>query len=120
MHELSIAQNILDIVRDHLPLGKMQMVKAVTIKVGDGAGVVKDSLEFCFNSITAGTPMQETALKIDRVPFIVRCRACGRTSTNESEFFFCTFCEGSDVALVSGDELEVSAIELADEKEGMV
>jgi hydrogenase nickel incorporation protein HypA/HybF len=88
--------------------------------VGDGAGVVIDSLEFCFNSITAGTPLQETTLKIERVPFVVRCNACGKSAVNENGFFLCTFCEGSDVALISGNELEVSAMELADEKEILV
>jgi hydrogenase nickel incorporation protein HypA/HybF len=120
MHELSIAQNILEIVKEHLPAEKTQRVNSICIKVGDGAGVVIDSLEFCFNSITAGTPLQEATLKIERVPFVVRCNVCGKTSINENGFFLCSFCEGGDVVLVSGNELEVSAIELVDEEEMVV
>ena len=117
MHELSIAENILEIVKEHLPAGVSCHVKSVKIKIGDGAGVVPDSLEFCFNTIIAGTEMQGAALEIEHVPFAVECNSCGRTSTNGSEFFVCSFCNGSDVKITSGNELLVTAINLMDEKE---
>ena len=117
MHELSIAQNILEIVREHLHAGVSCQVKSVRIRVGDGAGIVTDSLEFCFNTIIAETPMQGAVLDIERVPFVVKCNSCGKTSTNESEIFLCSFCDGNDVTMVSGNELQVTAIDLFDEKE---
>ncbi len=117
MHELSIAQNILEIVKEHLPEGMSGQVKSVRIRVGDGAGIVRDSLEFCFNTITAETTMQRAVLEIETVPFVVKCNSCGKTSTNVSEIFLCSFCDGNDVTMVSGNELLVTAIELFDEKE---
>ena len=117
MHELSIAQNILEIVREHLPAGVSCQVKSVRIKVGDGAGIVPDSLDFCFNTIIAETPMQGAVLEIESVPFVVKCNLCGKISTNESGIFLCLFCNKSDVTMVSGNELQVTAIELFDEKE---
>ena len=117
MHELSIAQNILEIVKEHLPAGVPSQVKSVRIRVGYGAGIVPDSLEFCFNAIIAKTPMQGAVLEIERVPFVVKCNTCGKTSSNESEIFLCSFCDGNDVTMVSGNELQVIAIDLFDEKE---
>jgi len=119
MHELSIAQNILEIVAENLP-GEIRRVKSVKVKVGDGAGVVPDSLEFCFNTIIAGTPMQGAILEIEAVPFVMRCNSCGNISTNEGEIFLCPFCHGNDLEMISGNELQVDAIELFDEKETMV
>ena len=92
-------------------------MKSIRIRVGDGAGVVRDSLEFCFNAIIAETPMQGAVLEIEPVPFAVKCNSCGRVSTNESGIFLCLFCNESDVTMVSGNELQVTAIELFDEKE---
>ncbi len=120
MHELSIAQNILEIVGEHLPAGEFRRVKCVKVKVGDGAGVVPDSLEFCFNVIIAGTSMEGAVLEIEPVPFVMKCNSCGNISTNEGEIFICSFCNGNDLTMISGNELQVSAIELFDEKEATV
>ncbi len=120
MHELSIVQNILEMVREHLPSEASRHLKSVRIRVGDGAGVVKDSLEFCFNAVISETPMQGAVLEIEPVPFVVKCNSCGKTSANESGVFLCLFCGGNDVIMVSGNELHVTAIELFDEKELMV
>jgi hydrogenase nickel incorporation protein HypA/HybF len=117
MHELSIAQNILEIAKEHLPGGASRRVKTIRIRVGESAGIVCDSLEFCFNTVIAGTEMQGSVLEIERVPFVVKCNSCGKTSTNESEIFLCSFCNGNDVTMISGNELLVVAVELIDEEE---
>ncbi len=117
MHELSIAQNILEIVEEHLPIGVNGRMKSVKLKVGNGAGVVPDSLEFCFNTIITGTAMEGVTLEIERVPFVMKCNSCGNITTNEGEIFLCSFCKGNDLKMISGNELQVVGIELFDEKE---
>lgn len=117
MHELSIAQNIVDIVQQHLPKDGLSEIKSVKLKIGELAGVVPDSLEFCFSAITAGTSLQGAALEIERVPFLVKCNKCGKVSTNESGFFLCGFCGSVETTMISGNELQVTEIELIDEKE---
>jgi len=117
MHELSIAQNILEIAKEHLPGGASHRVKSIRIRVGEGAGIVRDSLEFCFNAVIAGTEMEGSVLEIERVPFVVKCNSCGKKSANGGEILLCSFCNGNDVKMISGNELLVTAIELIDEKE---
>ena len=68
MHELSIAQSIVEMVRKHLPAGEMRGVKSVTLKVGDRAGVAPESLEFCFGAASEGTAAQGAKLRIENVP----------------------------------------------------
>ena len=53
MHELSIAQSIVEIVQQYVPNGETRPVKSVNLKVGEMAGVVPESLDFCFGAITA-------------------------------------------------------------------
>jgi hydrogenase nickel incorporation protein HypA/HybF len=55
MHELSIAQSIVEIVHQYVPVGNCRSVKTVRVLVGEHAGVVPDSLSFCFEAITAET-----------------------------------------------------------------
>jgi hydrogenase nickel incorporation protein HypA/HybF len=68
MHELGLAESILDIVRDHVPPGREAAVRRVRVRIGEFAGVLPDSLAFCFGAITAGTPFVDASLEIERVP----------------------------------------------------
>jgi len=114
MHELSIAQNIIDIVRQHLPSGGSQKVRTVKVRIGNMAGVVSDSLEFCFNVIITATPMEGATLVIERVPLVIRCNRCGKEHTLDDPAFRCPFCNSPDVQMVSGNELQVVEIEVPD------
>lgn len=68
MHELGVAQSILDIVRAYVPAEKGAAVREVRLRVGDRAGVLVESLEFCFGVAVAGTPYESAVLAVDRVP----------------------------------------------------
>ncbi|HXX63210.1 MAG TPA: hydrogenase maturation nickel metallochaperone HypA [Bacteroidota bacterium] len=114
MHELSIAQSIIEIVNEHVPTGDGASVKTVRLTVGEMAGVVVDSLEFCFGAITQGTPLGGARLEITSVPLRARCATCGKESKIEPTLFVCPHCEGSELTLTGGRELQINEIELYD------
>jgi hydrogenase nickel incorporation protein HypA/HybF len=115
MHELSIAQNILDIVRQHLPSDGRQKVRVVKVRVGDMASVVPESLEFCFNAIIAETSFKGASLIIEHVPVVIRCTQCGKENSLDNSMFYCPSCTSPDVQMISGNELQVVEIEVSDE-----
>lgn len=112
MHELSVAQGILDLVQQHVPQGQAASVRAVTVRLGALSGVVAESLEFCFSAIVAGTPYGAAFLSIDRVPTRAGCADCSGEFGVEGLVFRCPDCGGPHVRLISGDELQVVAVEL--------
>jgi hydrogenase nickel incorporation protein HypA/HybF len=112
MHELSVAQGILDLVHQHVPEDQARDVRAVTVRIGALSGIVADSLEFCFSAIVAGTPYAAATLAIERVPTRARCNGCDREFGIEELVFRCPFCEGPQIRLLSGDELQVTSVEL--------
>jgi len=116
MHELFIAQNIREIVLQSVPDGQCRLVRTVSIKVGELSGVIAESLDFCFSAITKDTPLEGTLLRIEHVPFGLRCRACNRTFSNNEGTVLCPRCGGNDTVVISGTELQVVAIELEDEE----
>ena len=67
MHELGLAQSIFDLVRTHVPEAQAPGVRQVRLRVGDDAGVLVESLEFCFGVTVAGTPYASAFLSVDRV-----------------------------------------------------
>lgn len=115
MHEMSVAQNIIDIVQQHLPEQNNHAVSTVNVKIGKMAGIVPESLEFSFQVIAADTPgMTGAVLKMHFVPLIIRCKDCNTESTIDDPFFMCPGCNSINVDTLSGTELQVTEIEIED------
>lgn len=117
MHELSVAQNILDIVQQSVPKDELADVRIVRLKLGMFSGVVADSLDFCFSAISAETPLAKARLEFEHIPFVVKCHQCQKTFENDIGFVVCPECGGVETAVLSGRELQVTEIELENEKD---
>jgi len=114
MHELGIAQGILDIIQQYVPQEQASDVQWVRVRVGQMAGVVADSLEFSFQAIVADTPWQAARLAIDKVPAVANCSRCSRKFEIEEVAFLCPACGSTDIRLISGTDLQVVEIEMDD------
>jgi len=114
MHEVSLARNIVEIVREHLSPESACEVQSVTVRIGELAGVIPESLEFCFRALTQGTALEHTSLIIRREPIKARCENCGRKSLITIDSFKCPVCGSNYLTLLAGTELRVSEIETVD------
>ena len=74
MHELAITQSVVDAVIERTGSAP---VAGVRLRVGRLAGVVPDALRFCFELVTAGTPLEGAALEFEQPEGRGRCRTCG-------------------------------------------
>ena len=115
MHELSIAQGIVDIVQQYVPGHRRQDIRSVRVDVGELSGVVPDSLEFSFEAIVSGTPMESARLEIRRIPVVMHCPDCGTEFERATPVFECPGCGGSRLKMIAGSELQVLEVELDDE-----
>jgi hydrogenase nickel incorporation protein HypA/HybF len=118
MHEMSVAQNIVEIVRQYVPPAQAPEVTAVRVRLGSLSGIVADSLEFCFGALVADTDLQRARLDIERVPTVCECRECGGRFEPEALIFFCPSCGGGSSQLVSGADLQVVHVELDEGPQG--
>jgi hydrogenase nickel incorporation protein HypA/HybF len=117
VHELSFAQNIVDIIHQSVPDDEIEKVRIVRLKIGILSGVVADSLDFCFNAISAETRLANARLDIDQIPFTVHCSTCQQAFVNDIGFVVCPECGGTETTVVAGRELQVTEIELDTEEE---
>jgi len=117
MHELSLAAGILEIVQHNVPPVDAARVRAVRVRVGELAGVVPDSLAFCFAAIVAGTPYATAVLAIDHVPADAACSECGRVTGLSAAQVVCPACGALGLAIRHGEELQVVDVELDDAPE---
>jgi len=68
MHEVGIANSILEAVGTEMkPYAGARPVKVI-VKVGAMSGVDRDSLSFCFEAITRGTVFEGMILAIEDTP----------------------------------------------------
>jgi len=120
MHELSIANDILTIIRQNVPQDELNNVEYINVKIGDMSGVVAESLEFCFQAIIPETELSNAKLVIEKIPFAVKCNSCGSESTNEFGIRACSVCNSADTTLISGLEMQVTEAELKTESEEVI
>jgi hydrogenase nickel incorporation protein HypA/HybF len=114
MHELSIADSVLEIVSRH---AQGRQVERVELKVGHLRQVVPSALAFAFELLARGTCAEGAELLIEDVPAAGRCRSCGGVTAIEGFPLQCSACRGLDLELLAGEELSVDALELAGERE---
>ena len=111
MHEMSIAQSILDIVlqesRDH----EVSRVISVVIKVGEMSAIETESLKFCFDLLTKGTLAEGARLAIERVQITCRCQDCGLDFNVKELTFSCPACRSGRLEMLAGRELSVESFE---------
>ncbi|MEO7352503.1 MAG: hydrogenase maturation nickel metallochaperone HypA [Marmoricola sp.] len=109
MHELSIAESIVDSV---LQRTGDRAVHVVRVRIGRLTAVVPDALHFCFELATAGTPLEGARLEVDETDARLHCRSCGEDVVVRDLILLCE-CGSADVDVVSGRELQVSSVDVA-------
>ncbi len=113
MHELSIAQALVEQVEASAKKEQALRVVRVVIAVGALSGVEPEALRAIFPLVAEETVAADSELVIERVAARVRCRACGHEAPTDDSFFIgCAACGSRDVELVAGRELNITSIEL--------
>jgi hydrogenase nickel incorporation protein HypA/HybF len=119
MHELSIAASIVEAVTESASAYPGARIKAVQLRVGALASVVEDSLQFCWELASEGSPLAGAKLVINMLPVIVHCDGCGADSEIEGvQSFRCPRCGELAADLRQGRELEIESIELEEPESG--
>jgi hydrogenase nickel incorporation protein HypA/HybF len=112
VHEIAIAQSIIDLVNDKASGGGFTRVYSVTVAIGALSSVEPDSLSFGFDAVAAGTLAQGATLIIDRTPGKGFCVTCVKEIEVSSRGMPCPTCDGHQWLVVSGEELTLKNLEV--------
>ena len=114
MHELSIANAIARGVCEELGEDAAR-VRVVRVDVGRLSGIVADALAFGWTFVRDGTPLADADLELTEVAVTIRCRPCGDVPREVGEEgFLCATCGTPSGEFLTGRELLVRAVTLAD------
>jgi len=112
---MAIAIQIVEIAKAAVPPDlAAARVERVNLRVGRLTAVVPESLRFCFGIVSRDTALDGAELSIDDVPVVAQCLDCGARSGIEEPPFVCGACGDGHLEIVSGRELTVTSIEVAD------
>lgn len=114
MHELPITQGILDLVLDHAARAGAARVTAVHLVIGGLSGVVADSVRFCWDLVSEGTPAQGAVLQFRRVPLRLACQECATLFAPDGVSFDCPACGARATRVVEGRDFRVESIDVED------
>ena len=116
MHEMGVAMQIVEIATASIPANMAgSRIEKVNLKVGKLSAIVPDSLKFCFEAVSRDTPLEGARLQITEIPVQAACNACRHEWTIDQPAFACPQCKSGDITLLSGRELDIESIELAEE-----
>ena len=107
MHELSLANAVVDTVIKH---ARESRVQKINLKIGRLRQVVPESLDFYFGIVSRGTLCEGATLVQDVVPARLNCESCGHGWEPDLPVFRCPQCNGGETIVLSGEEFEVDTI----------
>jgi len=112
MHEMSIAQGLLDILKEEMRKHQANRLRSVRLHIGQISAIVPESLSFCFEVMTAGTEMEGARLDMEIIPLTGRCRTCEGEFQIQNYAFECPHCHSRDIETMSGQELSIVEMEV--------
>ncbi|GAB4354959.1 MAG: hydrogenase maturation nickel metallochaperone HypA [Gammaproteobacteria bacterium] len=112
MHEMSLAEGVLQIIEESAAKEAFQRVKTVFLEIGQLSHVEVESLRFCFDAVVRGSVAEGAVLEIDRVPGQAWCMACSTTVPVSTLYDPCPRCGGYQLTLTGGDEMRVRELEV--------
>jgi hydrogenase nickel incorporation protein HypA/HybF len=112
MHELSITQNLFDIVLEQAYQVEAKKVQKINIVIGEMTGVVEECIQFYFNFLSPGTIAEKAVLSFNKVPIKVQCQDCNNSFEAKEFDWSCPYCQGNGLAIISGQELFLESIEV--------
>ena len=118
MHELSIAESIIEGAAEESARHPDSRIAVVHLQVGKLSGVVKEALLFSYELACEGTELEGSRLEIEEIAAVVFCTECYAERTLASiQDFRCPVCQTPTPDVIRGRELLITGLEMENEYE---
>jgi hydrogenase nickel incorporation protein HypA/HybF len=112
MHEMGIANSVLEAVRTEMGLHPGTYPCKVGVRIGEMAAIDQEALRFCFEAIILETDLASLELGIEFCPRRHRCQSCGHEFHVRDYDSRCPLCATFETTCIGGDELELAYLEV--------
>ncbi len=114
MHELSVTEEVLNIVLKHARKNSMQKVTAIRLEIGALSDLEEEWIQRYFDRISEGSIAEGARISVSRKQCIFLCKKCGAeflVNLAKDETVSCSACGGEAIEMISGNEYRVLNME---------
>jgi hydrogenase nickel incorporation protein HypA/HybF len=112
MHELALAEGIINIVESEKEKNGFDRVLEISLRIGEYSGVIPSCIEEFFPIAAKGTAAENAVLKIEWIPASFVCEDCGHTGAVSPHAACCAACGSTSIRMISGREFFVENIQV--------
>ncbi|MGZ8238182.1 MAG: hydrogenase maturation nickel metallochaperone HypA [Methylobacter sp.] len=107
MHELSLLNNMREILEHNALSQKFSRVTKVTLEIGRFSSVEPDALRFCFDVVMKDSLAENAELIITELNGLGLCRQCQQQIEMGTLYDPCSYCDNPFVTLIQGTEMKI-------------
>jgi hydrogenase nickel incorporation protein HypA/HybF len=112
MHEMSLAESVLEIIENSAAQHGCAKVHTVWLEIGQLAGVEVEAMRFCFDAVTRGSIAAGAVLEIVETPGQGWCPTCQTAVPLATRYDPCPLCGGFGIGIMGGTEMRVKELEM--------
>ena len=112
MHEMSIAEGVIEAVEAAAARERATRVKTVVLEIGRLAAVETEALRFCFEAVARAGIAAGARLEVIDIDATGWCMPCARTVPMQETLSACPECGSFQVQPVTGTEMRIKEIEI--------
>ena len=107
MHEISLIENVLEILEENAKSQGFNQIKKVRLEIGKLSCVEQGALRFGFDVVMKNSLAENAELEIIQIEGVGVCQHCGQTVRLETLHDPCAFCGSPGVIVTQGNEMKI-------------
>ncbi len=111
MHELALAEGVLQIVEEAARREGLQRIRSVWLEIGQLSSVEPDAMRFCFDAVARDSVAEGARLEIIATAGAAWCRDCSQPVALAALGDACPDCGGYRLRVTAGAGMRVKELE---------
>jgi hydrogenase nickel incorporation protein HypA/HybF len=112
MHEMSLAEGVLQLIEDSAKTQDFSRVKTVWLEIGQLAGVEVEAMKFCFDAVVHDSIAEGAKLEVIEIPGQAWCLHCAEVVHVTALFDACPKCGSHQLQVTGGNEMRVKELDV--------
>ena len=111
MHDMALAEEVLQIVKDAARCKEFRRVRALWLEVGELPSVESEAMRFCFERVAGDSAADGARLEIVAAADSAWCNECSEPIALARFGDACPYCGGYRLRLTGGTQMRVQQLE---------
>ena len=110
MHELSIAQSIVELANEIAVNENAETIQTIDIEIGALSGVGFEALEFALEMTVKNTKLEGAKINYLKISGLAKCSNCKFQFKTNDLLAFCPKCDQANFKIINGKQLRIKSL----------